>query len=179
MTTSPDDPASFTTCDLYDEFGDQARVIGSELVDFGGKPNFTGAAVTIKCFEDNGLIRRAVQSPGAGRVLVVDGGGSRRCALLGDMLAKEALANGWTGLVIDGCVRDSIELKTLNIGIKARGTTPRKSSRNGQGQSDLEIWVAGIPIRPGDTIFADADGILVLNDTSSLAPVPADNGRVE
>ena len=169
MTTSPDDPVSFATCDLYDEFGDQARVIGSDLVDFGGKPSFTGAAVTIKCFEDNGLIRRAVQSPGAGCVLVVDGGASDRCALLGDRLAKEAVVNGWAGLVIDGRVRDSIELKTLDIGIKARGTTPRKSSKSGQGQRDVEIWVAGIPVRPGDTIFADGDGILVLDDPSSPA----------
>ena len=166
MTISSNNAVSFTTCDLYDEFGDQARVIGSDLIDFGGRPDFKGTAVTIKCFEDNSLIRRAVQSPGAGRVLVVDGGESRRCALLGDMLAKDAVANGWAGLIIDGCVRDSVELKKLDIGIKARGTTPRKSSRSGQGQGDLEIRVAGIPIRPGDAIFSDLDGILVLDDAN-------------
>jgi regulator of ribonuclease activity A len=159
----------WATCDLYDEFGEQARVIGSDLADFGGRPKFMGAAVTIKCFEDNSLIRSAVQSPGAGRVLVVDGGQSRRCALLGDMLAKDAVANGWAGLIIDGCVRDTVELKQLDIGIKARGTNPRKSIRSGQGERDLEVEVAGIPIRPGDAIFSDSDGIIVLDDRDLLA----------
>ena len=153
---------SFTTCDLSDELGDQARVIGSEFLDFGGRRKFTGAAATIKCFEDNSLVRRMVKSPGAGRVLVVDGGGSRRCALLGDMLAKEALNNGWAGLIIDGCVRDCAELATLDIGIKARGATPRRSVKNGEGQVDLEIEVAGVILRPGDMVFADADGIIIL-----------------
>lgn len=162
-------PLSFTTCDLYDEFGEQARVIGSDLVDFGGRPNFMGTAVTIKCFEDNSLIRTAVQSPGNGRVLVVDGGGSRRCALLGDMLANEAASNGWAGLIIDGCVRDAAQLKTMNIGIKARATTPRKSSRAGRGEGDVEVEIAGIPIRPGDAIFSDSDGIVVLDDLNLVA----------
>jgi regulator of ribonuclease activity A len=151
------------TCDLYDKVGDEARVIGSELINYGGKDSFAGTAVTIKCFEDNSILRSVVQSAGAGRVLAIDGGGSCRCALLGDMLAKAALKNGWVGLIIDGCVRDSAELAKLDIGIMARGTTPRKSNRLGEGQSDLEIHVAGILIRPGDTIVADADGIIVID----------------
>lgn len=166
MATLPGDAITFTTCDLFDEFGDGARVIGSDFVDFGATRRFKGAAVTIKCFEDNSLVRRAVQEPGDGRVLVIDGGASRRCALLGDMLAKDAVANRWAGLIIDGCVRDSVELGQLDIGIKALGTTPRKSTRNGEGQRDLEIWVAGIPIKPGDMVFADADGIVVLGGQS-------------
>ena len=156
---SNDDP--FTTCDLYDALGDEAQVIGSELQGFGGRRRFAGSAATIKCFEDNGLVRQAVHSPGNGRVLVVDGGGSRHCAFLGDMLAKAAISNGWAGIIVDGCVRDSSELLTLDIGVMARGTTPRKAQKLGEGQRDVPVTIAGICIGPGDRIFVDEDGILV------------------
>lgn len=155
--------APFTTCDLYDEFGDRARVIGSQLHDYGGKRAFAGPAFTIKCFEDNSLVRETIQSPGNQRVLVIDGGGSHRCALLGDMLAKAALANGWAGIVVDGCVRDTAQLHALDIGIKARGSTPRKSHKLGEGQRDLPVTIMSVAILPGDGIFADADGIIILN----------------
>jgi regulator of ribonuclease activity A len=158
----------FATCDLVDEHGERARVIGSVLLDFGGRRRFKGIAVTIQCFEDNSRVREAVMAPGKGRVLVIDGGGSRRCALLGDMLAKQAVTNGWEGFVVDGSVRDSDELRKLDIGVKALGTTPRKSMRNGEGRSAVEIAVAGIAIAPGDHIFADGDGIVILSPETSM-----------
>lgn len=151
-----------STCDICDELGDEARVIGSELKNYGGRSAFRGLAVTIKCFEDNSLVRDAVATPGKGQILVIDGGGSGRCALLGDVLAKRALDNGWSGIVVDGCVRDSAELRSLPIGIKARGTNPRKSRKFGEGQRDLPVLVAGIRVSPGDSVFADIDGIVVV-----------------
>jgi regulator of ribonuclease activity A len=153
---------------LFDEFGDGLGVIGSELRSFGGREKFKGPAVTIKCFEDNSLIKRVVETAGMGRVLVVDGGGSRRCALLGDMLAKAAATNGWHGIIVDGCVRDSLELRSVDIGIKARGTSPRKSCKFGEGQSDLQISIAGTAIKPGDMIYADTDGIVIMSGGPSI-----------
>ena len=152
------------TCDLYDQFGDRARVAPPIFQDFGGRKSFTGRVTTIKCFEDNSRIKELVATPGKGRVLVVDGGGSERCALMGDMIAKEAMASGWEGVIIYGCVRDKAVLATLDIGIKALGTTPRKSVKNGEGQVDIPISLAGIECRPGDQLFADEDGILILGE---------------
>lgn len=152
----------FATCDLYDEFSDVAGVIGSELLSFGGRVRFSGAAVTIKCFEDNSLVKQVVTEPGFGKVLVVDGGASRRCALLGDMIAKEAVSHGWEGFIIDGCVRDSEVLGTLDIGVKAIGTTPRKSEKRGSGCRGGQIEVRSVRIRDGDRVYADEDGIVVL-----------------
>jgi regulator of ribonuclease activity A len=158
----------FATCDLVDEHGEGARVIGSVLADYGGRRRFGGIAVTVQCFEDNSIVRQAIAESGIGRVLVIDGGGSGRCALLGDMLAKQALANGWEGLIIDGSVRDSEELRKLDIGVKARGTTPRKSHRNGEGRSGVDIEIAGIAVAPGDNVFADCDGIVILDPEMSI-----------
>lgn len=168
----PPTDVPFTTCDISDELADEVRVIGSELKNYGGRRAFRGPAATIKCFEDNSLVRDAVSAPGAGQVLVVDGGGSRRCALLGDMLAKSAVRNGWSGIVIDGCVRDSAELRTLDIGIKARGTNPRKSHKFKEGQRDVPVSVVGVAISPGDSVFADDDGIVVVGPRISTATRP-------
>ena len=154
---------SFTTCDLYDEHGDAARVIGWPFRDFGGRIRFAGEVETVKCFEDNSRIKELASSPGRGRVLVVDGGGSRRAALLGDMIATQAIASGWVGFVIYGSVRDSAVLRTLDIGIKAPSTTPRKSVRLGEGTYGLSVEILGTVIRPGDRLYADEDGILILD----------------
>ena len=150
------------TCDLYDLHGDEARVIGAPFVDFGGRAAFSGKAVTIKCFEDNSRLKELSREPGRGKVLVVDGGGSLRAALMGDMIAEAAARAGWEGVIIFGCIRDTARLRTLDLGIKALAATPRKSARNGEGKSGVPVQIAGVWIRPGERIFADEDGILIL-----------------
>lgn len=150
------------TCDLYDIHEDTARVPNVQWTDFGGRPSFSGEAVTARCHEDNSVVKRLAAQPGAGKVLVVDGGASLRCALLGDMIAHNAVENGWEGIVILGAVRDRLALATMDIGIKALGTTPRKSVRRDVGDIDIAIEIGGAAILPGDRIYADADGILVL-----------------
>jgi len=152
----------FATCDLYDEHEDIAQAMGSPLADFGGKAEFSGTVVTVRCFEDNSLVKHLAGQPGAGKVLVVDGGGSLRCALMGDLIAQAACDNGWEGAVIFGAVRDRQILAGIDLGIKALGATPRKSVRRGAGDQDVVLEVGGLTIEPGARIFADADGILVL-----------------
>lgn len=149
------------TCDLYDEFLDAVRVIPPGLTSFGGRSAFYGEAVTIKCFEDNSRLVELVNSAGEGRVLMVDGVGSMRCAIMGDMLADAAARNGWSGVVISGCVRDRLALAGLPIGIMALGVTPRKSTRRGEGQRDLAIRLLGTDVNPGDLVVADPDGCLI------------------
>jgi regulator of ribonuclease activity A len=153
---------SFSTCDLFDEHEQIAQTLGSPLRDFGGRISFSGAAVTIRCFEDNSLVKQLAGTPGKGKIMVVDGGASLRCALMGDMIAKDAVANGWEGAVIYGAVRDAAELATLPLGIKALGTTPRKSVRRGAGEQDMTMTFAGVTVSPGDRIYVDADGVIVL-----------------
>ncbi|MGO4684987.1 ribonuclease E activity regulator RraA [Hyphomicrobium sp. 2TAF46] len=150
------------TTDISDRFGDEARVLSPDLLDFGGRTRFRGFAVTIKCFEDNSRIKETLATPGHGKVLVVDGGASNRCALLGDMIARDAVANGWEGVVISGCVRDIAALKTLDIAIKALGATPRRSTRRGEGTRDIPITIAGTAINAGDIVIGDEDGVVIL-----------------
>lgn len=152
---------TFTTCDIYDEEGDALGVIGSEFSSFGGRKAFSGPAVTIKCFEDNTRIKEASLEPGEGRVLVIDAGGSCRVAVLGDMIARDAMDNGWAGIIVFGCIRDRAALAQMDIGVHAIGTTPRKSCKRGEGQRDLDIQIAGVWVSPGDTVYADVDGILI------------------
>lgn len=151
-----------STCDLYDRFEATARVADPVFRDFGARTKFSGAAVTVKCFEDNSKVKELLATPGAGKVLVVDGGGSLRGALMGDLIAKSAVDNGWEGVVIHGCVRDAAVLATLDLGIKALAAIPRKTVRRGEGQTGLPVSLAGIRVVPGDLVFADADGVLVL-----------------
>ncbi len=152
-----------STCDLYDRFETTARVADPVFRDFGARRAFSGEAVTIKCFEDNSRVKEALATPGKGKVLVVDGGGSLRVALMGDLIAADAVANQWEGVVIHGCVRDAAVLAGLDLGIKALAATPRKSVRKGEGQTGLPVSIAGIRVNPGDRLFADADGVLVLD----------------
>ena len=128
---------------------------------FGQRMRFAGAARTVKVFEDNVLVRAALETPGNGDVLVVDGGGSLRCALVGGNLGRLAQKNGWAGVIVNGCVRDSAELNTCDIGIRALQTHPRRSIRNGVGERDLAVDIAGITVRPGDWVYADEDGVLI------------------
>ena len=152
------------TSDLCDVHRDDAglRVLAADWRAFGRRAAFAGPVSTLACFEDNTLLRAALEQAGEGRVLVVDGGSSRRTALLGGKLAQLAERNGWAGVVIDGCVRDRAELDACDVGIRALGTCPMPPAKRGQGQRDVPVRVAGLPVRPGDWLVADADGVVVL-----------------
>lgn len=149
------------TTDISDALGDAARVAAPVFTDYGGRKAFSGQITTVKCFEDNSLVRQALETPGEGRVLVVDGSGSTNCALLGDMLASLALNNGWAGIVVNGCIRDSAEIAGIGIGVKALATHPRKSRKQGLGERDVPLAFAGIEFKPGEYLYADPDGIVV------------------
>lgn len=151
-----------STSDVYDEHGERAQVCELQLRDFGGVRAFSGPISTVRCHEDNVLLRRRLSEPGDGRVLVVDGGGSLRCALLGDNIAGIAVANGWAGIVVNGCVRDVAALAELPIGIKALGTNPRPSGKGGAGEIDVPVTFGGAEFTPGATLHADDDGVIVL-----------------
>ena len=153
---------TWTTCDLADAHGDDARVLPPALRHYGGSRRFTGPVATVKCFEDNSRVKELVEAPGEGRVLVVDAGGSLRYALLGDNLAGAAHQNGWAGIVIHGCVRDTAALGALPIGIMALGSTPRRSLKNGEGQIGIPIEVDTVRCAPADVLFADDDGAVLI-----------------
>ena len=161
MPTSPSVPPSPATADLVDELGDGVDSCDLQLRQLGGARAFDGTAVTVRCFEDNALLRSVLSEPGKGRVLVVDGGGSLRCALVGDVIAGLALDNGWAGLVLHGVVRDSAVLGQLPLGIKALGTNPRKSGKTGSGERDVPVAFGGVTFRPGAHVYSDDDGVLV------------------
>jgi regulator of ribonuclease activity A len=149
------------TTDLCDQHP-EVQVCDPLFSDFGGRRTFHGPVTTLKVFEDNTLLRSTLEASGEGRVLVVDGGGSLRCALLGGQLGKLGAANGWAGLVIHGCVRDAIELSRCDIGVKALATHPRKSERGSHGgRRDGQVRFAGVTFRPGEWLYADGDGVVV------------------
>jgi regulator of ribonuclease activity A len=150
-----------STADLLDEHPD-AAVCDLPLRGFGGAASFEGAIATVRCLEDNVLVRQRVGEPGDGRVLVVDGGGSLRVALVGDNIASIALANGWAGLVLNACVRDSAVLRTLQIGIKALGTHPKPSAKTGDGEVDVPVTFGGVTFTPGARVVCDDDGVVVI-----------------
>ncbi|TAN10588.1 MAG: ribonuclease E inhibitor RraA [Burkholderiaceae bacterium] len=156
---------AFSTCDLCDANESDAsgafRVLSSGLVDMGIARAFCGAVFTVRAPEDNSRVREAVNSPGAGRVLVVDGGGSLRVALMGGNLAAAAAKNGWAGAVVDGCVRDRAELRAAGIPIRALASAPMRSVKRGEGQVDLPVRIGGVRVNPGDWLYADEDGIVV------------------
>ena len=155
---------SFATADLYDQFGDKVQVALPMFNDYGKKRKFCGPISTLKVHEDNTLVRSALEEEGEGRVLVVDGGGSLHCALLGDMLAKLGLDNGWQGIIVYGCIRDSAAVADMDIGVKALNTNPKKSLKKGVGDRDIPIEFANVEFRPGTYIYADEDGILLTNE---------------
>ena len=151
----------FTTADLCDANEGRVHVAFPGFQDYGGRKKFFGAIATVKVHEDNSLVREALAEPGRGRVLVIDGGGSMRCALVGDKLAELGRASGWSGMVISGCIRDSAAIARLDIGIKALGTHPGRSVKKGAGERDVPVAFAGIVFRPREHLYADEDGILV------------------
>ena len=169
--------ADFSTCDLCDahkvDSSGNFRVISPVFKDFGGVQKFCGPVVTVKCFEDNSLVKAAVDSPGwlesstgrVAKVLVVDGGGSMRKALLGGNLASTAARNGWAGIVIDGCVRDLAELRESEVGIRALAANPMATDKRNEGQNQIPVLVQGTWVRPGDWLYADADGIVVSSNS--------------
>jgi regulator of ribonuclease activity A len=149
------------TADLCDDHPDEVTVVESALADFGGLAAFWGTVSTVSVYEDNALVRSALERPGDGRVLVVDGGGSRRRALVGDRLAALAAANGWSGIVLYGSVRDTAALREIPLGIKALGAVPMKSAKLGMGDTDGPVTFGAVTVRPGDWVCADADGVVV------------------
>jgi regulator of ribonuclease activity A len=154
------------TADLIDEHGDSLRSCAVQFRQFGGATRFFGPVRTLKTLEDNALIRATLSRAGDGSVLVIDGEGSLEAALVGDMIAGLALANGWAGLIIFGAVRDTLALASLDIGIKALGSNPRKSRKSGAGQLDVAVQFGGTTFRPGDWVYSDEDGLVL-----SVAPL--------
>lgn len=149
------------TADLYDELEDALQSCSLQMRDLGGKKRFHGTIATVRCFRDNGLVKATLNSPGQGRVLVVDGDGNTESALMGDMIAEAAVKNGWAGVIINGAVRDSLAIGELDLGVKAIGTNPRKSAKEGAGEQDVPVSFGGVEFRPGDRLWADQDGIVV------------------
>lgn len=159
-------PATTDLCDAHPEI----QVCDPVFQAFGGAPAFSGPIATLKLFEDNTLIKQAVESPGGGRVLVVDGGGSKRCGLVGGNLAASAATNGWAGIVVYGCIRDSGELAELPLGVRALAAFPRKSQRGlHPGQVGIPVIFAGVVFREGEWLAADADGVVVLPKAPAAA----------
>jgi regulator of ribonuclease activity A len=155
----------FKTADLTDDFCNEncedVQVAGASLNSYGKKTRFYGEIVTLKIFEDNQLVRDQVNSDGVGKVLVIDGGASMRRALLGDMLAAKAVENGWSGIIINGCIRDSVDMATMDLGVMALGTHPLKTVKNGIGQTNVSVSFAGLNFEPADFIYVDEDGFII------------------
>lgn len=153
----------FKTADLCDAY-DDIQVAEAAFYTFGGLPRFCGVVETVKAFEDNSLVRECVSNPGDGKVLVVDGGGSMRCAMLGDILAEKAVRNGWNGILINGCIRDAAAIAEMALGVMALGTHPRKTAKRGLGDHNVPVRFAGVTFVPGHYLYADEDGIIISGD---------------
>ncbi len=154
-------PMDFKTADLCDEFEQSVGVAEPLFRDYGGTTSFHGSLATVKVFEDNVLVREALETDGQGRVLVVDCGGSTRCALVGDQLAQLAYENGWAGIIVDDCIRDPDEISRIPVGVKARHAVPKKSAKKGVGERDVPVRFAGLTFTTGWYLYADPDGIIV------------------
>jgi regulator of ribonuclease activity A len=153
--------AALQTTDLCDAYPDQVRIAEPIFRSFGGASHCHGPIATLKIFEDNGLVRQLLDTPGDGRILVIDGGGSLRCALLGDQLAALAVHNGWAGVVVWGCIRDSVAIGAMPLGVFALATHPQKTVKKCLGETAIRVHFAGIDFRPGDWLYADPDGLIV------------------
>jgi regulator of ribonuclease activity A len=164
MSTSTPILVTGDLCDRHksDDANGAFRVLPPVFRDYGGRARFAGRVSTVKCFEDNSFVKAALESPGDGRVLVVDGGGSLRRALVGGNIAAAAAKNGWAGVVVDGCVRDSAELAQCEVGIRARALVPMPTERRNAGQRDVPVEVCGVRVEPGEWLVADEDGIVVM-----------------
>ncbi|WP_101759792.1 ribonuclease E activity regulator RraA [Oceanicoccus sp. KOV_DT_Chl] len=156
-----------STPDLCDQYGDQVQVADPVFKHYGGVRRFGGEVLTVKCFEDNSKVAELVKTPGQGRVLVVDGGGSPRRSLLGDNLARAAQQNGWSGIVIYGSIRDVEDITEMAIGVMALATIPLKTEKRNQGDVGVELAMAGLKIKSGSFLYADGSGVIV-SDQSLL-----------
>lgn len=152
---------SFKTADLVDEFDSELRFCNLPFRKYGRHRSFWGEVQTVKCFEDNALLKEELQKPGRGRVLVVDAGGSTRVAMVGDIIAGLAIASGWAGIVINGCIRDSEEIDAMEIGLRCLGTSPKKSVKDGAGKVGLAVAFGGVEFNQGDYVYCDADGVVI------------------
>lgn len=150
------------TADVVDDVGPTVRSCDVQFRQFGGRTEFSGPIRTVRCFEDNALLKSVLSTPGPGNVLVVDGAGSLHTALVGDVIAELAAGNGWAGLIVYGAVRDAAALRTLDIGIKALGTNPRKSTKTGAGEHDVPVEFGGVRFDPGEIVYSDDDGVVVV-----------------
>lgn len=153
--------ADFKTADLCDDHADKLRVVALAFRDLGGIKRFGGVIETVKAFEDNSLVRECVAASGAGKVLVIDSGGSQHRAMLGDLLAEKAVKSGWAGVIINGCIRDSAAIGTMALGVKALGTCPMKTEKRGLGDHNVPVRIGGVDFIPGEYVYADEDGIVV------------------
>lgn len=153
---------AFTTCDLLDA-DESLQSVSLQMANFGARARFSGPIRTVRCYRDNGLVKSLLNSPGHGAVLVVDGAGSLESALMGDMIAASAVANGWAGVVINGAIRDRVALAETDLGIKALGSNPRKSAKDSVGAMDIAVDFGGVTFTPGALLHSDEDGILVQN----------------
>lgn len=151
----------FQTTDLCDANEGKVRAVAPMFRSFGGKTRFAGPIRTLKVFEDNSLVRSTLETAGNGAVLVVDGGGSMRCAMVGDQLALLGVKNNWAGIVVYGCIRDSGPIAGMDIGVFALGTHPMKSVKKGAGDADIPVTFGGVTFTPGEYIYADEDGVIV------------------
>ena len=150
------------TADLVDDTGADIRSCDTQFRQFGGRSMFAGPIHTVRCFEDNALLKSVLSEPGDGGVLVIDGGASLHTALVGDVIAGLGHTNGWAGLIVNGVVRDAVALRSIDIGIKALGTNPRKGTKTGAGERDIEVEFGGIRFVPGEIAYSDDDGIVVV-----------------
>ncbi len=149
------------TPDLCDENPELVTVVAPMFTNYGGRRAFGGEVLTVKCFEDNSVVKAQAAEDGTGKVMVVDGDGSMRCALLGDMIAENAMKNGWLGIIIYGCVRDVDAIAALDIGIQALNSMPIKSVRQGRGDLNIDISFGGVTFRPGEFVYADNNGVII------------------
>lgn len=161
MTQPPSPAPDFRTADLFDAHADELEVAEPLLRHFGGRRRFFGTIRTLSTFEDNSRVRTLLESPGEGSILVIDGAGSLRVALLGDRLGALAVDNGWSGIVINGCIRDADELAAMPLGVLALATCPARSRKDGRGQADVPVRFAGLTFSPGQWLYADTDGIVL------------------
>ena len=149
------------TPDLCDLHADLVRVLEPMLVNYGGCEAFSGEIVTVKCFEDNSLVKEQLNTPGADKVLVVDGGGSMRRALLGDMIAESAVKQGWQGVIIYGCIRDVSAISEMPLGVQAMACVPVKTEKRGIGDLNVPVCFGGVTFNPGEYVYADSNGVVV------------------
>jgi regulator of ribonuclease activity A len=152
---------AFKTADLYDSHGEKLAVVAPLFRPYGRTRAFSGEIVTLKCFEDNKSVREVLGRDGRGKVLVIDGGGSLRTALVGDLIAKLAVDHGWAGIVVFGCIRDSADIDRLDLGVRALATNPTRPVKKVDGEVGIPVTFGGVTFRPGQYLYADDDGIVV------------------